>query len=205
MESINIIIADKNIQNMVYLINKINFKENFKSYVATTNEEILEIISYTKIDGIFCNKNFTIISNIIDIPIFYIIEDNKNNNKIEICLSEINKNVLVKKDIRREITNQLLLLGYNFKLKGTQFLFEAILYIYQKKEISLVENLERNVYRYIAMRNNKTVTNIKTNIIKSTNYVYTYQDKKVLYEYFSLDIKITPKLVISTILNKLSL
>lgn len=111
----------------------------------------------------------------------------------------------VKKDIRREITNQLLLLGYNFKLKGTQFLFEAILYIYEKKETSLVENLERNVYSHIAIRNNKTVTNIKTNIIKSTNYVYTYQDKKVLYEYFTLDIKITPKLVISTILNKLSM
>lgn len=87
MESINIIIVDKNIQNIVYLINKINFKENFKSYVATTNEEILQIISYTKIDGIFCNKNFAIISNIIDIPIFYITEDNKNNNKIERCLS----------------------------------------------------------------------------------------------------------------------
>lgn len=205
MESINIIIVDKNIKNIVYLINKINFKEKFKSYVATTNEEILEIISYTQIDGIFCNKNFKVIQNIKDIPIFYIIEDNKDNYEIDQSLSKINKNVIVKKDIKKKIMNQLLLLGYNFKLKGTQFLFESILYIYEKKEMSLVENLERNVYKYIAVRNNKTVINIKTNIIKSTNYVYTYQDKKILYEYFSSDIKITPKLVISTILNKLDL
>lgn len=124
MESINIIIVDKNIKNIVYLINKINFKEKFKSYVATTNEEILEIISYTQIDGIFCNKNFKVIQNIKDIPIFYIIEDNKDNYEIDQSLSKINKNVIVKKDIKKKIMNQLLLLGYNFKLKGTQFLFD---------------------------------------------------------------------------------
>ena len=47
--------------------------------------------------------------------------------------------------------------------------------------------------------------NVKTNIIKATNYVYRYQDKEVLYKYFSINIKVTPKLVISIILNKLIL
>lgn len=143
MESTNIIIVDKNIQNIAYFINKINFKETFKSYVATTNEEILEIISYTQIHGIFCNKNFKVNPDIIDIPIFYIIGDNKYNYEIDYCLSKINKNVIVKKDIKKDIMHQLLKLGYNFKLKGTKFLFESILYIYEKKEMSLVENLEK--------------------------------------------------------------
>ena len=78
-----------------------------------------------------------------------------------------------------------------------------MIYIYKKEQIELVDNLEKNVYKYIAIKNNKTLANIKTNIIKATNYVYIHQDKEILYKYFSIHIKITPKLVISTILNKL--
>lgn len=105
--------------------------------------------------------------------------------------------------ITKKIKNELLLLGYNFKLKGTQYLLETIKYIYIKNDMSLLENLEKNVYKYIAENNGKKVLNIKTSIIKATNYVYNYQDEKKIYEYFSIEIKITPKLVISTILNKL--
>lgn len=97
------------------------------------------------------------------------------------------------------------MLGYNFKLKGTQYLLEAILYIYIRNNIELLENLEKNVYNHIAIKNNKNLLNIKTSIIKATNYVYNYQDENKLYEYFSIKIKITPKLVISTILNKINI
>lgn len=107
--------------------------------------------------------------------------------------------------IIQTITKELLLLGYNFKLKGTQYLLESIVYIYTKKDIKLLDNLERNVYEFIARKNNKEVLNIKTSIIKATNYVYNYQDEDKLYRYFSIKIKITPKLVISTIINKLVL
>lgn len=115
----------------------------------------------------------------------------------------------VKKDesIRRNerITKELLSLGYNFKLKGTRYLLESIEYISTNKNKDLLENLEKNVYQYIAEQNGKKISNIKTSIIKATNYVYNYQDENMLYEYFSIRIKITPKLVISTILNKLEI
>ena len=208
MEDINIIIADKNMQNIIYLINKINSKENYKSYVATTNAELLKIISQNQIDGILCNKNFEIknsIISIINIPIFYIKKDNIEDIEIDTCLSQINKKVLIESDLKKKIMNQLLLIGYNLKLKGTMYLLESILYICKRKQIELVDNLEHNMYKYVADINGKTVTNIKTNIIKSTNYVYKYQKEKILYEYFSSDIKITPKLVISTVVNKLFL
>lgn len=208
MEDINIIIADKNMQNIIYLINKINSKENYKSYVATTNAELLKIISQNQIDGILCNKNFEIknsIISIINIPIFYIKKDNIEDIEIDTCLSQINKKVLIESDLKKKIMNQLLLIGYNLKLKGTMYLLESILYICKRKQIELVDNLEHNVYKYVADIIGKTVTNIKTNIIKSTNYVYKYQKEKILYEYFSSDIKITPKLVISTVVNKLFL
>lgn len=105
--------------------------------------------------------------------------------------------------ISQEIAKELLLLGYNFKLEGTHYLLETISYIYNKNNMKLLKNLEKNVYKEIAIKNGKKILDIKTSIIRATNYVYNYQDEDKLYEYFSINIKITPKLVISTILNKL--
>lgn len=108
-------------------------------------------------------------------------------------------------ELTKIVTKELLTLGYNFKLQGTQYLLESIVYICSKRDMNLLENLEKNVYKYISNKNNKRVSNIKTSIIKSTNYVYDYQDEKKLHNYFSIDIKITPKLVISTVVKKVLL
>lgn len=136
---------------------------------------------------------------------FFIIGDNTKNEtireKIMLMHNEVKTNEFLR--ITKRVTNELLLLGYNFKLKGTQYLLESIVHIYTKNDMNLLENLEKNVYKHIATQNSKKTLNIKTSIIKATNYVYNYQDENKLYEYFSIEIKITPKLVISTILNKL--
>lgn len=58
--------------------------------------------------------------------------------------------------------------------------------------MDLIENLESNVYKYIAYKYEKTILNIKTNIINSTRIV----QRKNKY--------ITPKFVISNILIDLS-
>lgn len=200
MKNFNIIIANKNLQNIVYLVNTINYYNMFKSYVATTNEELEKIMSHVQIDAIFRDSDFVIESNIKEIPIF---DTNNIISKINEYFSKVSKYILYRDEYKEKITNQLSILGYNFKFKGTKYLLESILYIYEIDNEEAIENLEQNVYKYIAIKNNKTVTNIKTNIIKSTNYVYKFQNKEILYKYFSLNIKITPKLVISTILNKL--
>lgn len=103
----------------------------------------------------------------------------------------------------QKVINELLILGYNFKLKGTQYLLDSIIYVYSNKNEEMLENLEKNVYKYISLKNNKTVLNIKTNIINSTNYVYDYQNSEILFRYFSSNVKITPKLVIATVLKKI--
>lgn len=103
----------------------------------------------------------------------------------------------------QKVINELLILGYNFKLKGTQYLLDSIIYVYSNKNEEMLENLEKNVYKYVSLKNNKTVLNIKTNIINSTNYVYDYQNSEILFRYFSSNVKITPKLVIATVLKKI--
>lgn len=90
------------------------------------------------------------------------------------------------------ISNELINLGYNFKYKGTHYIFDSILYIYQTNNFDLLDNIEKNVYRYISLKYKKSVNNIKTNIIKSTQMVI---NKKYT--------NLTPKTVINIVLLKL--
>ena len=102
------------------------------------------------------------------------------------------------------VTQELKKLSYNIKHNGTQYLKEVILYILQRKNDFLVDNLEKNVYSHIAKVHKKTVGNIKNNIVKATNNMYLECNINFLINYFNFeeDIKPTPKIVISTIVNK---
>lgn len=66
---------------------------------------------------------------------------------------------------------QLQKYGYDFKLKGTIYLMETILYIYSNNNMNLLDNLEQNVYKYVAFKHKKTVLNVKTSITKATNLI----------------------------------
>jgi DNA-binding LytR/AlgR family response regulator len=97
-----------------------------------------------------------------------------------------------KENIREKIISELNDIGYNFKYIGTVYLLEAIIYIYKSNNLDLLDNLERNVYKYISFKYNKSVNNIKTNIIKATIKISK-----------SKDIDYTPKFVISNIVIKM--
>lgn len=114
-------------------------------------------------------------------------------SKIERTISKIdyeNNFKKIEKFIYLEISN----MGYNMKYKGTQYIIEAIIYIYEKNNWDFVDNLEQNVYKYISYKHKKSINNIKTNIIKATNKIK--REKDSLY-------KLTPKLSIIIILNKI--
>ena len=208
--NLKIVILDKEFENIKFVINKIinNIEEiNIISYVATTEEEVLNITSKNEINAILANQKYIKSTNIKEIETVAI-EQSINDEQLKRKLIGINERLTKEEDmkkINKKVIWELSNLGYNFKLKGTQYIVETIMYIYKKKNIDLLDNLEENVYKAIAIKNNKSLSNIKTNIIKSTKFVDTYQNKNILYKYFSLDIKITTKLVISTILNKILL
>lgn len=134
--------------------------------------------------------------------IYFIIGNTIEKEDVEKNLNFIDEDKEISKIVQK-VTNELLLLGYNFKLKGTQYLLDSIIYVYSNQDRDMLENLERNVYKYISLKNNKTILNIKTSIINSTNYVYDYQNSEILTQYFSSNIKITPKFVIATVLRKI--
>ena len=208
--NLKIVILDKEFENIKFVINKIinNIEEiNIISYVATTEEEVLNITSKNEINAILANQKYIKSTNIKEIETVAI-EQSINDEQLKRKLIGINERLTKEEDmkkINKKVIWELSNLGYNFKLKGTQYIVETIMYNYKKKNTELLDNLEENVYKAIAIKNNKSLSNIKTNIIKSTKFVDTYQNKNILYKYFSLDIKITTKLVISTILNKILL
>lgn len=164
--SIKIIIADKNIKNIKFIMNKIinSIEEiNIKSYVATTEEELLKILSENEINVILFNSKYIEITNFNKTKAI-IIEESIGEKAIKDNLMRINEKLITKTnnhDIDKKVKLELSNLGYNFKLKGTQYLFETIMYIYKKQDIELLENLEENVYKNIAIKNNKTLINIK--------------------------------------------
>lgn len=107
-------------------------------------------------------------------------------------------------DLSKKITTELINIGYNPSHIGTQYIKECIWEIYQNPE--LIHNLESYVYKKIACIHHKSFQNVKSNIIKATNFMYIESNIFLLKNYFHFSDekrKPTPKMVISTILNKL--
>lgn len=107
-------------------------------------------------------------------------------------------------NIKKKIKNEMNYLNYNPIYVGTNYIIESILLIAQSEE-DLISNLEKDVYPIIAEKYNKTISNIKCNIHQSTTNMYYECDSNKLQCYFNLesDVKPKPKLVMTTILNKI--
>lgn len=98
-------------------------------------------------------------------------------------------------DVKSIVIKELTKMGYNLKYKGSIYLIESIMYIYQNNNYYLLDNLENNVYKFIGYKYSKSIWNIKTNIIKATNLINNKE--------YDFNTKPTPKYVISIILNRI--
>ncbi len=110
--------------------------------------------------------------------------------------------------LRKKSIEILIHLGFIFKHVGTQYLIDAILYSYTHRNTYCFENLEKEVYPYVAQKHNTKIKNVKWSITRAINSMYlnhTTKSIQIVYDYFCLDNfeKPTPKLVIGMIVNKL--
>lgn len=206
---IKTLIISNNLEHLVYIFNTINKIDNLKIIcIATNNVEILSALKKTQFNLILFDYSLldltenTILNEIYDntsniVAIFEKSISDKKNITSSIFLESVdinstflysNLNNIVTKIsksfetdmVEQYIINELLSIGFDFKYKGTKYLLETILYIYKNKRLELLENLEENVYKYVANINNKSILNVKTNIIRSTSNMYSYQDKKLI-------------------------
>lgn len=123
----------------------------------------------------------------------------KTNPKLINCEETIVEDV-----IKGKIKNELKYLGYNPSYIGTKYLIDVI-YILYCSDNYYNNNLEKDVYPILARKYNRSINNIKCNIINSTNSMYYDGEEERLMNYlkeFSLP-KPGPKKIILAILENL--
>ena len=173
------------------IINKLreDGKDNYEqSIIAISGER--ELINEVRLDSYvyYALDKVCDISKIID--------------KLEELINEKQK-IKEEQDTEKVIISQLQYLNYNLGHKGTQYLIEAIMLIYQSGEYDIF-NLKEDIYPIIAKKHKKTIHNIKGDINRANDYMYKVCKKAKIKEYFKFfdDTKPTVKNVIYTILNK---
>ena len=106
--------------------------------------------------------------------------------------------------IRKRVRKILEKFNFDFKLNGTKYLLEAIVYSYFTRETYLFENLEKQIYPYVSQKYNVSPLNIKWSIIRSINIMKSKSNKSHLQNIsFDNSEKITSKFIISEIVNRL--
>lgn len=110
--------------------------------------------------------------------------------------------------LRKRITKILEAFQFDFKLIGTSYLLESILYCYENKTDYVFENLEKKVYPHVANICHCTPDNLKFSIIRAVNTMnanISKEAQKTLSKNLKVDIseKNTAKQLISTIITQL--
>lgn len=118
----------------------------------------ISLINYAKVGNVVCD----------------IIQKNKDNEVVYKKVMNIVNEIIYSEnyeDIKEKIIEKLINLGYNMKYKGTRYMIDAIMYIYTSNNFNLVYNLEKNVYKYVSLKNKESLVNIKNNIVKSSKNI----------------------------------
>lgn len=183
-------------------------KESQPELIITTETDIADFVK-EKFLNYFPGIVFILKSTNIDI-----------NYKNKLILNRRQAIPLIQKNILLFIRNTITLsrkekaatilanLGFDFKLNGTVYLLDSILYAHTYKGSFSFEQLQRDVYSYVAKINNTTVNRVKWSISRSINYMYKRHTKssyKIVEKYLKVEfpIKPTPKLIVSIIANTL--
>lgn len=176
--------------------------------IITTIEEIIEVIKekffhyYPRI--VLFNNSYPDINykNLLVIPLHL---------KYDIITHKIFE--FVQKDLlsRKEKATKILSdLGFDFKLNGTIYLLEAILYVHTYQGSYTFEKLKSDIYPYIAEKYCTSADRAKWAVERSVKYMYkkhTADSYKIVEKYFSITYpeKPTPKLIVNFVSNNLDL
>ena len=122
----------------------------------------------------------------------YVFSYSFKGSSTDMLINEIKRLIQEKKFkeedyILRKKTNQLLHdLHFNFSHLGTKYLSDCICEAYTlPNKYNII--LQKDLYPNIANKYNKSLHNIKSNIIKSINYMYYECDEKTLQNFLHLE------------------
>lgn len=192
---------------------KIIIKEFEPELIITTNVTIFKLIEEKFV--MYC-PGIIIISNISDKEkkeISYrnslIINYHHSFKEISSEINEFLENYasISKKE---KIIKTLSYIGFDFKLSGTNYLLDSIIYANSYKGSYSFETIYYDIYSYVAELNNTNCNIIKWSIARSINYLYLKANKSTydrIEKYFGVEYpeKLTPKFIINFISNKINL
>lgn len=237
---LNLLIANKNLQNLQDLLNYISLyiPDVRISYLAKNGREALHALTDRHYDIVLIDYQLAFYDGLDILEKLPIAKQNEykdsiiflandellaknikshslifdsflNTTSFSIIISSIKKLVENKQSnantayIKTKIINELVTIGYNLSHNGTHYIAESVLLIATLNYDG--ENLSRNIYPKVSQMYNKSLNNIKTNIITATDAAYKNIDKNVLKKYLRIpdNIKPTAKMVINAVLKKL--
>lgn len=109
---------------------------------------------------------------------------------------------MIKEEVKKIIKDELSKIGYNPIYVGTNYLIDTIYFCYELNIPTEKLNLNRDIYTKVSKIYCKNIKTIKSDIIKATNLVIL--NEMYIKEYSCLkNLKITPKLVICLVTDKL--
>lgn len=109
-----------------------------------------------------------------------------------------------KKLVRQQIKKELYKIGYTNQYAGTKYIYDTI-YLQYFMENKRNVKLKNDIYPIISKKYNIPVNTIKCDIITATRKVKENVPEEHIKKYFGFfwDKKITPKLVMNTVLTKI--
>ena len=104
--------------------------------------------------------------------------------------------------IRQRILQELSLFEFNQYCLGFKFLVDCISLAYENTE--LLFNMKNNLYVQVSSKYSSfSSEKVKWNLHRCLDSMYRYTDSKNIYQYFSFNYKPSPKIFISTVVEKL--
>lgn len=142
-------------------------------------------------------------------PIIYDVLFKSQYNQVIYTINEIISEKQIEHSeirLKRKIINELKYLGYNISHNGTKYIMDIIYYIITENN-GEINNLKRNIYPKIAIKNNVNPHNVKHCVRRATEYMYYECEENKFKSYFYLQDEKKPntKMIISTIVSKIIL
>lgn len=145
---------------------------------------------------VFCNGNKKFNNSKYTLYLPLNSENSYIHQQLKKFISKVNNRL-----IRKKVYKVLEKLNFDFKLNGTNYLLEAIVYSYLNKEKYLYENLKQEIYPYVAKIYHVEPDNVKWSIVHSVNIIKNHINYTEFNSIFCD--KITPKSLISEIVNRI--
>lgn len=184
-------------KELSYLLKKTHFNVIIVPYEYYTDKSIANLVDQVEYKIFLCNNTSPFKNSKYNL---YIPIDIKEENIAKSMNSFIcNSN---KRLIQKKVNSLLEILKFDFKLTGTKYLLESIVYSYLNKDNYLFENLEKQVFPYVSKQFSVTPANVKWSIIRSINNMNIRLNKSDLKKtHKDFPDKLTCKLLITEIVN----